>query len=141
MVTRARRCAADVRTLFDAGSEFRRWALVQTNHDHWLVDPVPFNDGSGPWDRAGSAMKRLGLARPGLAVGGSDDARAMTVQKMWEVLGRVPNMRPYGNTMVSAVMVPAKGAHDVRWVRGLGTSDEYFWAAGGAGDAGRKKER
>jgi len=146
VVTRARTCAADVRTLFDHGAGAERWALVQTNHDHWLVDPVPCNDGGGPWDRAGSALVRLGLARPGLVVdstrtedGAADSAsavarREMSIERMWEVIGRVPNMRPDGDTMVSAVMVAAQDRHDVRWVQGLGTTDEYFWSEGGAGE-------
>ena len=83
IITRARRCAADVRTLFDYGDGAQRWALVQTNHDHWLVDPVPAADGGFGADRAGPAMGRMGLARPGLmmpsAPGASGDLRCVTV--------------------------------------------------------------
>ena len=88
IITRARRCAADVRTLFDYGDGAQRWALVQTNHDHWLVDPVPAADGGFGADRAGPAMGRMGLARPGLmmpsAPGASGDLRCVTLQsRMW----------------------------------------------------------
>ena len=142
IITRARRCAADVRTLFDYGDAAQRWALVQTNHDHWLVDPVPASDGGFGADRAGPAMSRMGLARPGLMMPRTPgekvvprtprtpsdlcDCRGeMSVKRMWQIIGSLPNFSVLGKSMISAVMVPAAGSCEVRYQVGIGAGDEY----------------
>jgi len=140
MITRARKCAADVRSLFDFGNECRRSSLVQTNHDHWLVDPVPLWDGSGGYDRTKAALNALGSDRPGIDLPGKRANAGTTVETMWSVIGSVPNCRPDGRTMIAAVMVPSDGTHEVRWPTGLGTDDAFYWTRENA-LAGRGRNR
>ena len=130
-----------MRTLFDYGDGAQRWALVQTNHDHWLVDPVPASDGGFGADRAGPAMSRMGLARPGLMMprtpgekvaprtprttGNLCDCRGeMSVERMWQIIGSLPNFQVLGRSVLSAVMVPAAGSCEVRYQVGIGAGDE-----------------
>ena len=97
---------------------------MQTNHDHWLVDPVPAADGGFGSDRAGPAMERMGLARPGVIAPVSaedpegalrDYRESMSAETMWGVIGSMPNFTFTGKTLLSAVMIPATGLCDVRY--------------------------
>ena len=58
----------------------------------------------------------------------------MSVDRMWRIIGSMPNFTVHGKTMISAVMVPAAGSCEVRYQVGIGTDDQYFWVVGGRGD-------
>jgi len=161
VITRARRTAADVRTLFDysdAGDEegggekgASRWALVQTNHDHWLVDPPPFNDGAGcDGNRREAALAKLGTAPPNVCptppspppLSPSSPSpplvrspEGMCASLMWELLGACPNLREDGSSVWSCVGEAARGTWELRFSTGLHDEAEPcpYWISGGGG--------
>ena len=133
-----------MRTLFDYGASCRRWALVQTNYDPWLVDPIPKEDGACDHCPTEPALQKLGLATPGLPISAShaaaspplaDGPDSMSIDTLWTVLGSKPNLRETGATVWTSVYVPLSSSYEMRFP--VGIKDEGFerpyWAEGGEG--------
>ena len=48
----------------------------------------------------------------------------MSVERMWQIIGSLPNFQVLGRSLLSAVMVPAAGSCEVRYQVGIGAGDE-----------------